>query len=56
MPFGDPYELKREKALAFRILTQALADLVGIVEHGGKIGPEIIEDPRSAKGAVRRSD
>jgi hypothetical protein len=39
MPFGDPDELKQEKALAFRTLTQALADLVGIVEHGGKRVP-----------------
>ena len=46
MPFGDPDELKREKALAFRTLTPALADLVGIVEHSRKIGPEMIEDPK----------
>jgi hypothetical protein len=52
MPFGDPDELKREKALAFRTLTQALADLVGIIEHGGKIGPELIEDPDERKALL----
>jgi hypothetical protein len=36
MPFGDPDELKAEKALVFRTLTQALADLIGLVEHGRK--------------------
>jgi hypothetical protein len=55
MLFGDPDELKQEKALAFRTLTQELADLVGIVEHCGKIGPETIEDPEERKPA-RRSD
>jgi hypothetical protein len=35
MPFGDPDELKRQKALALRTLTQALADLVGIVYRVG---------------------
>ncbi|HVB79958.1 MAG TPA: hypothetical protein VNE82_08415 [Candidatus Binataceae bacterium] len=38
MPFGDAEELKQEKALAFRTLTQALADLIGIVEHGREDG------------------
>jgi hypothetical protein len=33
MLFGDPDELKQGKALAFRTLTQALADLIGIVDH-----------------------
>jgi hypothetical protein len=33
MRFGDPDELKQEKALAVRTLSQALTDLVGIVEH-----------------------
>jgi len=28
MPFPDPGELKREKKLAFKALTQTLADLV----------------------------
>jgi hypothetical protein len=32
--------IEADKAPAFRRLTQALADLVGIVEDGGKIGPE----------------
>jgi hypothetical protein len=45
MPFGDPDELKREKALTFRTLTQELADLVGIVEHSGKDRPQLVEDP-----------
>src|SRR5690242_5654828 len=39
MPFGDPDGLKGEKALAFRTLTQALSDLVGIVEHKGRRVP-----------------
>jgi hypothetical protein len=52
MPFGDPDELKREKALAFRTLTPALADLVGIVEHSRKIGPEMIEDPKKRKALL----
>jgi hypothetical protein len=43
MPFGDPDELKQEKALAFRTLTQALADLIGIVEHGGKRVPATVD-------------
>jgi hypothetical protein len=46
MLFGDPDELKAEKALAFRTLTRALADLIGIVEHGGKVGSEVIEDEK----------
>jgi hypothetical protein len=46
MLFGDPDELKQEKALAFRTLTQALADLIGIVEHGGKVGSELVDDPK----------
>jgi hypothetical protein len=52
MPFGYPDELKREKALASRTLTQALGGLVGIVEHGGKIGPEMIEDPEERKALL----
>jgi hypothetical protein len=56
MPFGDPDELKREKALAFRTLTPALADLVGIVEHSRKIGPEMIEDPKKRKALEEVAD
>lgn len=34
-------DLTGELRLAYRILLQAVADLVGIVEYGGKIGTEV---------------
>ena len=52
MPFGDPDELKQEKTWAFRTLTQALADLIGHVEHGGKIGSESIDDPNEREASL----
>lgn len=39
MLFGDPDGLKGQKALAFRTLTEARADFVGLVRYGGKRVP-----------------